>query len=95
MMLTKTMAQELGAGGVRINNVCPGAIDTPINRSWSGNAKLRKLVLQKIPDGRLGTSEEVAGAVAYLVSAEASYVTGTSLFIDGGMTLYASFLSQG
>ena len=94
-MLTKTMALELGSSGVRVNNVCPGAIDTPINQSWSGDAKLRKVVLEKIPEGRLGTSPEVAGAVAYLVSKEASYITGTSLFIDGGMTLYASFLSQG
>jgi glucose 1-dehydrogenase len=94
-MLTKTMALELAQKNIRVNNVSPGAIDTPINKSWEKNIKLKKIVLEKIPAGRLGSADEVAGSVAYLVSNEARYVTGTSLFIDGGMLLYASFMEQG
>jgi glucose 1-dehydrogenase len=94
-MLTKTMALELAAHGIRVNNIAPGAISTPINNSWIHNKALKKIVLEKIPDNRLGTPEEVAGAAAYLVSDEARYITGTTLYIDGGMTLYSSFLKQG
>ncbi len=94
-MLTKTMALELAKDKIRVNNICPGAIATPINESWIHKSKLKKLVLDKIPAGRIGSAEEVAGAVSYLTSDEAQYITGTSLFIDGGMQLYASFLKQG
>lgn len=93
-MLMKTMALELAAKKVRVNNVAPGAIATPINESWLHDATKRKQVLKLIPARRIGRSEEVAGAVLYLASDEASYVTGTTLFIDGGMTLYSSFLGQ-
>lgn len=95
MMLTKTMALELAALNIRVNNIAPGSISTPINNSWIQKAAKKKLVLDKIPERRIGTPEEVAGAVSYLVSDEARYITGISLFIDGGMTLYASFLKQG
>jgi glucose 1-dehydrogenase len=95
MLLMKTMALELGHLNIRVNNVAPGSIATPINESWLYNSSLKKIVLEKIPERRIGTPEEVAGAVFYLTTDEARYVTGTSLFIDGGMSLYANFLSQG
>jgi glucose 1-dehydrogenase len=86
-MLMKTMALELAPKNIRVVNVAPGAIATPINSSWlSDPAKVRK-ELKKIPLHRIGTPEEVAGAVLYLVSDEASFVTGTTLYIDGGRTL--------
>lgn len=93
-MLMKTMALELAGQGVRVNNVAPGAIVTPINESWLHDAAKRRQVLKLIPARRIGRSEEVAGAVLYLASDQASYVTGTTLVIDGGMTLYSSFLGQ-
>jgi glucose 1-dehydrogenase len=93
-MLMKTMALELAEKKVRVNNVAPGAIATPINETWLHDPVRRKQVLDLIPSRRIGQAEEVAGAVSYLVSDEAAYVTGTTLLIDGGMTLYSSFLGQ-
>jgi glucose 1-dehydrogenase len=86
-MLMKTMALELAGQGVRVNNVAPGAIATPINDSWLHDAAKVRQELKKIPLHRIGRPEEVAGAVLYLASDEAAYVTGTTLFIDGGRTL--------
>jgi len=93
-MLMKTMALELAEKKVRVNNVAPGAIATPINAAWLDDPARRKQVLALIPSRRIGQAEEEAGAVLYLVSDEAAYVTGTTLLIDGGMTLYSSFLGQ-
>jgi len=93
-MLMKTMALELAEKKVRVNNVAPGAIATPINAAWLDDPDRRKQVLSLIPSRRIGRAEEVAGAVLYLASDEAAYVTGSTLLIDGGMTLYASFLGQ-
>jgi len=86
-MLMQTMALELAGNGVRVNNVAPGAISTPINNSWLHDAAKRRRELKRIPLHRIGRPEEVAAAVLYLVSDEASYVTGTTLFVDGGRTL--------
>ncbi|MEO7411950.1 MAG: glucose 1-dehydrogenase [Opitutaceae bacterium] len=93
-MLMKTMALELAAKNVRVNNVAPGAIATPINESWLHDPAKRRQVLKLIPTGRIGLAEEVAAAVIYLASDAAAYVTGTTLLVDGGMTLYSSFLGQ-
>lgn len=94
-MLTKTLAQEAAPSAVRVLAVAPGAIQTPINRDvWGDPAQLADL-LTKIPMGRLGTVDDVARMVAVLVSDVAGYVTGTTLFVDGGMTLYPSFTRGG
>jgi glucose 1-dehydrogenase len=94
-MLTKTLAQEAAPAGVRVVAVAPGAIQTPINRDvWGDPAQLADL-LTKIPLGRLGTVDDIARMVTVLVSDAASYVTGTTLFVDGGMTLYPSFMRGG
>jgi NAD(P)-dependent dehydrogenase (short-subunit alcohol dehydrogenase family) len=94
-MLTKTLAQEAAPSGVRVLAVAPGAIQTPINRDvWGDPARLADL-LTKIPIGRLGTVDDIARMVAVLVSDIAGYVTGTTLFVDGGMTLYPSFMRGG
>jgi NAD(P)-dependent dehydrogenase (short-subunit alcohol dehydrogenase family) len=94
-MLTKTLAQEAAPHGVRVLAVGPGAIQTPINRSvWSDPQSLQDL-LEKIPLKRIGTPEEIARMVVVLVSDAASYVTGRTIFVDGGMTDYPEFAHGG
>ena len=94
-MLTKTLAQEAGPHGVRVLAVAPGAIRTPINRSvWSDPQSLQDL-LEKIPLHRIGEPEEIARLVVVLVSDVSSYVTGRTVFVDGGMTDYPAFAHGG
>ena len=94
-MLTKTLAQEAAPHGVRVLAVAPGAIKTPINQAvWSDPAGLKDL-LEKIPLGRVGEPEDVARMVVMLVSDAASYVTGKTVYVDGGMTDYPSFAHGG
>ncbi|MGI4827314.1 MAG: SDR family NAD(P)-dependent oxidoreductase [Janthinobacterium lividum] len=84
-MLMRDLAVELGPLGITVNNVAPGAIITPINKSLlDDHAKLDPL-LRNIPLGRMGTSDEVAGLVAFLASEEAAYITGSTYVIDGGL----------
>ena len=90
-MLMESMAQELSIEKIRVNAIAPGAIRTHINKAaWGSPAALSKL-LKLIPYGRIGEAEEVAAAAVWLVSDVADYVVGTTLFIDGGMSLYPSF----
>ena len=94
-MLTKTLAQEAAPYGVRVLAIAPGAIKTPINRSvWSDPKSLQDL-LEKIPLNRIGEPEEIARMVVVLVSDVASYVTGRTVFVDGGMTDYPDFAHGG
>ncbi len=94
-MMTMTLAQEAAPHGVRVLALGPGAIKTPINQSvWSDPAGLKDL-LEKIPLGRMGEPEEIARMAVVLVSDAASYVTGRTIFVDGGMTDYPSFAHGG
>lgn len=94
-MLTKTLAQEAAPHGVRILALAPGAIRSPINRAvWESHKTLDDL-LRKIPEGKLGTPEDIAKMAVILASDAARYVTGTSVFVDGGMTLFPSFTQGG
>ena len=94
-MLTKTLAQEAAPYGVRVLAIGPGAIKTPINRSvWSDPKSLQDL-LEKIPLHRIGEPEEIARMVVVLVSDVASYITGRTVFVDGGMTDYPGFAHGG
>jgi len=94
-MLTKTLAQEAAPHGVRVLAVGPGAIKTAINRSvWSNPKKLKDL-LGKIPLHRMGEPDEIASMVVMLVSDAASYVTGRTIFVDGGMMDYPGFTHGG
>jgi NAD(P)-dependent dehydrogenase (short-subunit alcohol dehydrogenase family) len=94
-MTTKTMAQEAAPFGVRVVALAPGAIRTPINRSvWSDPANLADL-LTKVPLDRIGEPEEVARVAVFLVSDAASYLTGSTVYVDGGMTDYPDFAHGG
>ncbi|MEO8167594.1 MAG: glucose 1-dehydrogenase [bacterium] len=94
-MLTKTLAQEAAPHGVRVLAVAPGAIKTPINHAvWSDPQSMQDL-MEKIPLNRIGKPEEIARMVVVLVSDVASYVTGRTIFVDGGMTDYPDFAHGG
>jgi glucose 1-dehydrogenase len=84
-MLTRNLAVELGALGITINNVAPGAIETPINAKLLNNPEKLATLLQNIPLGRLGQPQDVASLVAFLASADADYITGSTFFVDGGL----------
>jgi glucose 1-dehydrogenase len=90
-MMTKTMALELAKKNIRVNVVAPGAIDTDMNKILRENKTEYQRVLQQIPMDRIGNPEEVANAVEFLASDKSSYITGTTIYVDGGMTLYPSF----
>lgn len=95
MMLMKSLAQELAPQKVRVVAIGPGAIQTPINRTaWETPEALDKL-LTLIPYNRIGQPEDIGKLAAWLASDEADYITGTTIFMDGGMTLYPGFADNG
>ena len=87
-LFSQTIARELAPHGIRVAQVAPGTIQTPINKWILDDPEKLQSAIGQIPWGRMGQPEEVAAAIAWLASAEASYVTGATLFVDGGMTLY-------
>jgi glucose 1-dehydrogenase len=91
-MLMRTIAVELAPHQITVNNIGPGAIDTPMDAALKANAAEFAALLAEIPLGRMGKPEEVAGLAAYLASDEAAYITGSSFFIDGGMLRQAGSL---
>lgn len=91
MLFTQSIAKELAPLGIRVLSVGPGAIDTPINRAVLEDPEASARVLDEIPLERWGRVDDVAHAVAWLASDQADYVTGATLFVDGGMTLYPRF----
>jgi len=91
-LFAQTIARELAPRGIRVVTVAPGAILTPINKELAEDEQLRREVLEEIPWGRVGKPEEIAAAIAWLASDEADYVVGSTLFVDGGMTLYPKFV---
>ena len=91
-LFAETIARELAPNGIRVVNVGPGAILTPINQSLIDDPEKRAAVEEEIPLGRTGKPEEIAGTIAWVASDEASYITGTTIFVDGGMTLYPKFV---
>ncbi|MCX5107145.1 SDR family oxidoreductase [Streptomyces sp. NBC_00378] len=94
-MMMETLAQELAPHRIRVNAVAPGAIRTPINRSAWNTPDAEKSLLQLIPYGRVGDPEDIAHAVVGLASDLMDYVVGTTLYVDGGMTLFPGFATGG
>ncbi len=87
-MLTRTLAVELGPLGITINNIAPGAIETPINATLLNDPVKLGALKRQIPLGRLGTPGDVSALVVFLASAESAYVTGSTYVVDGGLTVF-------
>ena len=89
--LTRTLALEYAARGIRVNGIGPGATVTPINRAWIDDPVKREQVESHIPMARAGTAEEMGAVACFLASDDAAYITGQTIFVDGGLTLFPSF----
>jgi len=89
--MTRTLALEYARRGIRVNGIGPGATITPINRAWTEDPVKTEIVTGHIPLGRAGTADEMAGVCAFLASDAAAYITGQTIFVDGGLTLYGDF----
>jgi glucose 1-dehydrogenase len=87
-MLTRTLAVELGPLGITINGIAPGAIETPINATLLNDQDRLQSLVRQIPLGRIGQPADVAGLAVFLASHDSDYVTGTTYFVDGGLTVY-------
>lgn len=95
MLMMKTIAQEFAPKKIRINSIAPGAIATPINHDAWDTAEHLQNLLRLIPQKRIGQVEDIGKAAVWLASDDADYVNGTTLFVDGGMTLYPGFEDNG
>ena len=89
--LTRTLALEYAGKGIRVNAIGPGATITPINRAWVDDPVKRDMVQAHIPMVRPGTADEMAGVTCFLASDDAAYITGQTIYVDGGLTLFADF----
>ena len=94
-MMMQSIAQEMAAKKIRVNSIAPGAIRTPINTAAWSTPEAEAELLELIPYQRIGNPEDIARAAVWLASDDSEYVTGTSLFVDGGMTLYPGFREGG
>ena len=95
MMMMRSIAQEVAPYRIRVNSLCPGAIRTPINRNAWDSPEAMQSLLTLIPYRRIGEAEDIGRVAAWLASDYADYITGASIFIDGGMTLYPGFATGG
>lgn len=94
-MLVQTLAQELGADKIRVNSISPGAIATDINRDVWEDEESREKLLKLVPYGRIGETEDIGNLCLFLASDRSDYITGASIYIDGGMMLYPGFRDNG
>ncbi len=94
-LLMESMAQELAPQKIRVNAIAPGAIRTPINTDAWNTPEAYKALMTLVPYGRIGEPEDIGRAAVWLASDQADYVVGTTLFVDGGMTLYPGFATGG
>lgn len=95
MLMTKSLAQEVAPYRIRVNSICPGAIRTPINTAAWETPEAYAELMKLIPYNRIGETEDIARATAWMASDDADYVQGVSFFVDGGMTLYPGFAAGG
>jgi glucose 1-dehydrogenase len=89
--LTRTLALEYAGRGIRVNGIGPGATITPTNSAWIEDPVKKEMVESHIPMARAGTADEMAGVTCFLASDDAAYITGQTIFVDGGLTLFPSF----
>src|SRR5437667_5323310 len=95
MLMMKSLAQEVAPYRIRVNSISPGAIRTPINRSAWSTPEAYAALMRLVPCKRIGEPEDIGRAAIFLASDESDYITGTSMYVDGGMTLYPEFASGG
>ena len=95
MMLMQSIAQEVAPFRIRVNSICPGAIRTPINTDAWNTPQAYNDLMKLIPYGRIGDVDDIGRMATWLASDDSDYITGTSIFIDGGMTLYPGFATGG
>ncbi len=95
MLMMKSLAQEVAPHRIRVNSISPGAIRTPINTSAWSTPEAYAALMRLIPYKRIGEPEDVGRAAVFLASDDSDYITGTSMYVDGGMTLYPEFASGG
>ena len=94
-MLMQSLAQEYGGQKIRINSICPGAIQTPINKSAWDTPEAYDKLMTLIPYNRIGVPEDIGKLAVFLASDDSDYITGASMFIDGGMTVFEGFATGG
>lgn len=94
-LMMKTLAQELAPDKIRVNSISPGAIKTPINQSVWSDPQQREKMMELIPYNRIGETEDIGSAAVWLASDLAEYLTGTTIYVDGGMTCYPGFSTGG
>ena len=95
MLMMKSIAQEVAPNRIRVNSICPGAIRTPINTDTWETCEAHDALMQLVPYKRIGETDDISRVAVWLASDEADYVVGTSIYVDGGMTLYPGFAGGG
>jgi glucose 1-dehydrogenase len=94
-MLMQTMAQEYGREKIRVNSICPGAIKTPINTAAWQTPEAYDNLMKLVPYNRIGIPEDIGKLAVFLASDDSDYITGASIYIDGGMTVFEGFATGG
>lgn len=94
-MLMQTLAQEYGSSKIRVNSICPGAIKTPINTAAWSTPEAYNSLMTLVPYNRIGVPDDIGKLAVFLASDDSDYITGASIFIDGGMTVFEGFATGG
>lgn len=95
MLMMKSLAQEVASDRIRVNSICPGAVRTPINTEAWATPEAYRALMKLVPYNRIGEAEDISRVAVFLASDQADYITGASIFVDGGMALYPGFSTGG